>query len=347
MAQAWPYFGPTQVLPFMVQQNVRRASPPKAKGFPSNFLIFFQILEKPTRIRRWYWVGNISPFLMAIFMGKQMIIHWNSDSNGAKKWDTYPKWAQFWKLMINHWILEFALLVDICIQPKWFKKMYVKRDTSQVSGQTFIISTWIYLGSWTGREICEMVSCSSTEIYNSDLWKWRIFIHWPSNCRISLSYGLSSAMCPLIWRPSLVWTHEILAVWNFWIVRMWSRKQIQQHVPRDRYENILLLVALLLIHLDTTWWRFYCLAWNRRWSYDKERLDRSLRPSNGSACTMRSHWPWQCWWAASTIFWGHFEASLNVTIFNSPCWLIPFKVWLISYQLIVKSYDLSVKNATS
>ena len=26
----------------------------------------------------------------------------------------------------------------------------------------------------------------------------------------------------------------------------------------------------------------------------KERLDRSLRPSNGSACKMHSHWPWQC-----------------------------------------------------
>lgn len=50
-----------------------------------------------------------------------------------------------WKLMINHWILEFALLVDICIQPKWFKKMYVTRE---VSGQNLynIHIILIYLG---------------------------------------------------------------------------------------------------------------------------------------------------------------------------------------------------------
>lgn len=42
MAQAWPYFGPTQVLPFMVQQNVRRASPPKDfKDFPGKTCGFF------------------------------------------------------------------------------------------------------------------------------------------------------------------------------------------------------------------------------------------------------------------------------------------------------------------
>ena len=38
--------------------------------------------------------------------------------------------------MINHWILDFALLVDIYNQ-NGSSKMYVKRDTSQVSGQNF------------------------------------------------------------------------------------------------------------------------------------------------------------------------------------------------------------------
>lgn len=148
--------------------------------------------------------------------------------------------------------------------------------------------------------------------------------------------------------------------WNFWIVRMWSATfiSVEANLRENRFNSMFQGILKRYMKKYCCWLHYswyiliprddvYCLAWNRRWSYDKERLDRSLRPSNGSACTMRSHWPWQCWWAASTIFWGHFEASLNVTIFNSPCWLIPFKVWLISYQLIVKSYDLSVKNATS
>lgn len=170
------------------------------------------------------------PFWWQFSWAKQMIIHWHSDSNGAKKWDTYPKWAQFWKLMINHWILDFALLVDIYNQ-NGSSKMYVKRDTSQVSGQNFYNIHMDLFGELNrSRNLWNGI-----EIYNSDLRKWRIFIHWPSNCRISLSYGLSSAMCPLIWRPSLVWSATFISdstacSKGSWKYRHW-------------------------LHYSTTWWR--------------------------------------------------------------------------------------------
>lgn len=190
--------------------------------------------------------------------------------------------------------------------------------------KTFIISTWIYLGSWTGREICEMVLKSTIQISGSG-----VFSSIDPQI-VEFLWATDSPLQCVLWSDDLPWCD------------LRRSSQIQQHVPRDPENTV---IGCTTLPRDDV----YCLASNRTWSYDKERLDRSLRPSNGSACTMRSHWPWQCsrWELPTTIFWAHFEANLNVTIFNSPCWLIPFKVWLISYQLIVKSYDLSVKNATS